>query len=96
MISDEGLELFYWPNYRLKTTWEELDRLGSVTGFGSLTSDVLYLRGKSVGANAEEIDRHRGIQERRVVSLSDFKGWPKGQLHDDLLRFIPDIIKGIN
>ena len=96
VISDEGLELLYWPNYRLETTWKELDRLGSVTVIGSLTSDLLYLRGKFVDANAEEIDRHRGIRERRVISLSDFKGWPKGQLHDDLERYIPDIIEGIN
>ncbi|MCK4816700.1 hypothetical protein KA005_13095 [bacterium] len=95
MVSDEGIELLYWPNYRLKSSWEELENLGKVTVIGSLTSDVLYLRGETGEANGVEIDRHRGIKEKRIIPLSDFRGWPKGQLYTDLLRFIPDIISRI-
>ena len=95
MVSDEGIELLYWPNYRLKSSWEELENLGKVTVIGNLTSDVLYLRGETGEANGVEINRHRGIQEKCIIPLSDFRGWPKGQLYTDLLRFIPDIISRI-
>ena len=92
-VSDEGIELLYWPNYRIKSTWDMIDHLGKVTVIGSLTSDVLFLRGETEETSAVEINRHRGIKERRIIPLSDFRGWPKGQLYCDLLRLIPDIIK---
>ena len=95
MVSDEGIELLYWPNYRLKSSWEEIGYLGKVTVIGNLTSDVLYLRCETGEANGVEINRHRGIQEKCIIPLSDFRGWPKGQLYTDLLRFIPDIISRI-
>ena len=93
MVSDEGIELLYWPNYRIKSTWDMIDHLGKVTVIGSLTSDVLFLRGETEETSAVGMNRHRGIKERRIIPLSDFRGWPKGQLYSDLLRLIPDIIK---
>ena len=93
MVSDEGIELLYWPNYRIKSTWDMIDHLGKVTVIGSLTSDVLFLRGETEETSAGGMNRHRGIKERRIIPLSDFRGWPKGQLYSDLLRLIPDIIK---
>jgi hypothetical protein len=92
-VSDEGIELLYWPNYRIKSTWDMIDHLGKVSVIGSLTSDVLFLRGETEETSAVELNRHRGIKERRIIPLSDFRGWPKGQLYSDLLRLIPDIIK---
>jgi len=92
MVSDEGIELLYWPNYRLKSTWEKIDHLGKVTVIGSLTSDVLYLRDETGETRTVEINRPRGIKEKHIISLSDFRGWPKGQLYSALLRFIPEII----
>jgi len=92
LVSDEGIELLYWPNYRIKSTWDMIDCLGKVSVLGSITSDVLFLRSETGDISAVDISRHRGIKERRIIPLSDFRGWPKGQLFCDLQRFIPDII----
>ena len=96
MVSDEGIELFYWPNYRHKSTWEKIDYLGKVTLIGNSTSDVLYLHDETGIARKAKINRHRGIKEKQIIPLSDFREWPKGQLYSDLLRFIPEIIEGSN
>ena len=56
---------------------------------GKKSSDALYLKGSEAGV----IDRHQGLRKKRVIPLSDFRGWPDGELFNDLMRYIPDIIQ---
>jgi hypothetical protein len=92
-VSDQGINLFYWPNYRINVSWQEVNRLGKAIFLGRQSSDVLYLRKGPEEGIPSLIDRHRGFREKRIIPLSDFRGWPDGDLYNDLMRYIPNIIQ---
>ena len=90
--SPDGIKVHYWPNYNLRVGWEIIGRLGKASFLGKSNCDVLYLRDSQSEPPLDEISRQNGIQQKRLVALGDFKGWPKGGLHQELVRFIPEIV----
>jgi hypothetical protein len=93
-ISDSGIELFYWPNYRQKTSWENIERLGEVFYLEKFTQQALYLRSES--GEKVDIKREKGLREKLIIPLSDFRGWPTGTLYDELQKHIPHILREVN
>ncbi len=91
-ITENGIELFYWPNYHLSAKWEEIEQLGKVSYIWNNSQDVLIIRrieGKSI---TQGLDRHQAMQEKRIIPLEDFRGWPEGNLSDELQKHIPVIV----
>jgi len=91
-ITESGIKLFYWPNYRLTANWEEIEQLGQITYMRKYTQDALFIRGIDGKSITQDLDRHRAIQEKKVIPLNDFRGWPDGDLSNELKQFIPTIV----
>jgi hypothetical protein len=91
-LSSQGLELHYWPNYRVHVPWNAVERLGQCHALGMMRGDALYLHHSRSGASAEILSRTSGLQQKRIIPLSDFRGWPQGQLAQELARFIPEVV----
>ena len=89
-VSPDGLELCYWPTYRLCVAWQDIERVGKCKLFGIFPCDALYLdRPEARARNA--VLREWGLAKRCIVPLSDFGGWPAGKLAKDLRRCIPHV-----
>jgi hypothetical protein len=54
---------------------------------------VLYIRKGPEEGIPSLIDRQRGFREKRIIPLSDFRGWPGGDLYNHLMIYIPNIIQ---
>lgn len=90
-VSPEGLELYYWPLYRLRAAWPEVVRLGTCKMLGLFPCDALYLDRPESQAR-EAFVREWGLAKRCVVPVGDFRGWPAGPLAADVGRYIPHIL----
>ena len=88
-VTAEGVELFYWPRYRVRSSWEGIDRLGEVRLLGKIPHDALILKEAEPRGN---ISRHQGIRKKWIIPLGDFRGWPEGILFQELHRHIPEIL----
>lgn len=91
--SPTGIKIHYWPNYLLQVGWDEIGHLGKASFLGRRYCDALYIRGIPSEDQPKEISRQQGIQEKRMIALSDFKGWPRGRLYQVLSRNIPQILE---
>ena len=89
-VSPDGLELHYWPTYRLRVAWQDIERVGRCKLLGILPCDALYLDRAEARAHNAAI-REWGLATRCIVPLSDFRGWPAGELEQDLRRYIPHV-----
>jgi hypothetical protein len=91
--SPDGIRVHYWPNYHFQAAWDEIGRLGKASFLGKSNCDALYLK-KVRGENSPEVmSRQSGIQQKQLVALSDFGGWPGGRLHQVLSWYIPQILE---
>ena len=88
-VNEEGLELFYWPRYRLKSSWEGIKYLGEVTLLGKIPHAALYLKDAEP---TQSLSRHQGIRKKWIIPLGDFRGWPDGSLSQELSMYIPDLL----
>ena len=89
-VSPEGLELSYWPTYRIRLSWQDVERVGKCKALGVFPCDALYLdRAEARERNATI--REWGLAKRCIVPLSDFRGWPTGELAKDLRRYLPQL-----
>lgn len=89
-VSPDGLELHYWPIYRIRVAWQDVERLGKCKLLGVFSCDALYLNRAEARARNATI-REWGLAKRCIVPLSDFRGWPDGELADDLRWYIPHV-----
>jgi hypothetical protein len=85
-VNEEGIELLYWPSYRLKSSWDEISHLGNVTLLGKIPFDALYLKKSE---QERGVSRHRGIRKKWIIPLGDFRGWPEGELYEQLQIYLP-------
>lgn len=88
-VSPQGLELLFWPTFRIPVCWDEVERLGKCTFWGKITCDALYLKNPSRPKSETIIDRERGLLQKQIIPLSDFRGWPEGGLAENLQRYCP-------
>ena len=87
--SAEGIELFYWPRYRVKSNWEDIKLLGEVTLLGKIPHDALFLKDAEPRGR---LSHHQGIWRKWIIPLGDFRGWPDGLLFQELNRYIPELL----
>jgi hypothetical protein len=93
-VSPAGLEIRYWPFYKLHVRWEQVDRLDKYKLLGILPSDVLYLKQSAPFGSLSIIGRELQLgQPQRFVVLNDFRGWANGRLAENLRRYIPEIME---
>ena len=89
-VSSTGLELHYWPLYRVCVDWDEIDRLGKCRALVVFPCDALYLkRAEASGKNAKI--REWGLSKQCIIPLSDFHAWSSGELLGDLECYIPQV-----
>lgn len=89
-ISPAGMELFYWPNHRLQASWDQMDRIEQRKVLFS-TRHLLYLKENASFGSRTIRGQELGLGSQRFISLSDFQGWPEGQLAEDLRRYVPHL-----
>ena len=61
-VGPAGLELRYWPGYRVQVPWSDIDRLGKCRALGVMRCDALYLQRSSPATEAEVLSRTHGLQ----------------------------------
>ena len=89
-VSSSGLELHYWPLYRVFVVWGDIDRLGKCKALNIFPCDALYLnRAEATEKNAQI--REWGLSKQCIIPLSDFRAWSSGELLSDLQRYVPQV-----
>ncbi len=89
-VSPDGLELHYWPAYRVRVAWRDVERVGKCKFLGIIPCEALYLN-RAEARERNAAIREWGLAKRCIVPLSDFRGWPAGELAEDLRRYIPQV-----
>jgi len=92
-ITSNGIRAHYWPNFSYRAEWQEIERLGKATFLGKAKCDALYLITPRGETFSDSMSRQQGIQTQSLIALSDFKGWPKGRLYQDLFRRISEVLE---
>jgi hypothetical protein len=91
-VSPDGLELHYWPTYRVRVAWQEVERVGKCKLLGLFPCEALYLNRAEARGRKATI-REWGLAKRCIIPLSDFRGWPAGGLAEDLRRYVPHVFE---
>ena len=91
-VTTTGLELHYWPLYRVFAAWDEVERLGTCKALIVFSCDALYLKRPAAAEKNAKL-REWGLAKKCIVPLSDFRAWPSGELRADLLRHIPHVFQ---
>ena len=95
-VSPAGLEVRYWPFYRLCARWEEVDRIDKHRVLGVFASDALFLKQAAPLGSRSILGPELWLRPRldqRLVVLNDFRGWQDGRLAEDLRLYIPDVME---
>lgn len=92
-ISPRGLEVKYWPLYRILVPWEDIDRLDAHKVFGLIPSQALFLKQDAPFGSVNILGREvQSGEKKRLIVLNDFQGWPNGKIKAELQKYIPEII----
>lgn len=99
-IGPEGLELLLWPGKPIVASWGEITHLEYKKIAGFLTYDRLFLD-RSFYENRSVIvltqnSRQWVAAQKKFIVLSDFVGWPDGDLAKGLQQFAPQIFEPAN
>jgi len=97
-VSPTGIEYRHWPSYGLRCKWDDIESLGKRTSLGIFTSDVLLLeRVEPIGWQISmTVRRKLGLNPKYFVPLTGIKGWPNGELAEDLQQYAPHLFKEKN
>jgi uncharacterized Tic20 family protein len=87
--TSEGMEQKIPPFRQIRIKWSDIDRIGKLFLF----TDVLYLKSYEViGASLSlKIPFRIFAPKQGYIALTGFKGWPKGQLADDIKKYVPQL-----
>ena len=94
-VTSNGLHLHFWPKYTTQVKWEEIDRLGKCRFLFLFPCDALFLK-KAEAKTKNATLRDWGLAKKCIIPLSDFQGWPDGELAQCLKKYIPAIILGLD
>jgi hypothetical protein len=93
VLSPERLE-FYSPGLVLTTSWDNLERIGSVsTLLGSAKSDNLVLRAAAIQKTAWWFKLLRKHPEH-VIPMSMFSNWRGSEIGQEIKRYAPHLFLG--
>jgi hypothetical protein len=92
-ISQHGLEYRYWPFYGLRCAWNDVDRLGTYRSLGFIPREVLYLkRAEPIRWQATmKLRQILGLSTQYFIPLTGIKGWPDGELANELRQRMPHL-----
>jgi hypothetical protein len=86
-ISGEGVGERRWPGKLKLVAWDKIENIRHYATLGIFKSDILVYK---------ELRPISGVEmkeELNFFSLSDYMGWPKGELADDLRKQHPRAFK---
>jgi hypothetical protein len=87
VMSDEGIGERRWPGKPKVVSWDKVEFLRNYTSLFIFKNDILvYKEMRQLPGNEQK-------EELNFFTLSDFKGWPKGSLADDLRKRLPQVFK---
>jgi hypothetical protein len=92
LVSPQGLEYRYWPSYRIRCRWGDVECLGKYRSiFGLALHQVLFLKeDESTGWQGfVEVRRRLGADTQQFVPLTGIRGWPDGPFAEDLRCYLP-------
>jgi hypothetical protein len=87
-ISAVGLEYHRWPFNTIVCFWSEVERISHGKYNGKPFASLLISRhepGREISLGKAKL----GSAKYKIVPLSDFKGWPEGNLSDELRTYAP-------
>jgi hypothetical protein len=86
-VSPEGIQYRFWPFYYLEFDWDDIEsitqsRLLGIFPYDSMNVTVTNRSGYATTAVLKQ-----------SISLTDFQGWPKGQLAATLREYAPHLFE---
>ena len=87
-LSPDGLEYHRWPFKTITCKWNEVEKIsqGNIMGF---TFSTLMLPKSEIGLEIPIGKGVLGSAKYKLVPLNDFRGWPNGELRDELRLYAP-------
>ena len=88
-VSPAGLEHRQWPSKHIRCEWSQVERIGKRWLFW----EALTLKGSQVIGLSPGLRMSRALHlgAQNFVPLGGYRGWPDGQLADDLRRYAPHL-----
>ncbi len=88
-ISSVGIEQKHFPYKHIRCDWADIDKLDKYL----LLTDVIYLNSfKVVGVSLSLKSPFRLLRPKQgFISPTGYRGWPDGQLADDLKQYAPKL-----
>lgn len=87
-LSSEGLEYHRWPLNMIACKWSEVERIAQGRVIGKPFATLMIRRNK-VGREISLGIATLGSARHKLVALSDFRGWPDGDLAIELKQYAP-------
>lgn len=92
-----GLEIYWYPNYAIRVSWQEVLRFERKEYFGIIPYEVLYVDRPIYPKERPVIYLSQSIKERveklrLEIPLRCYQGWPHGDLERELQQYIPQIM----
>lgn len=100
-LSDDGLEYYYWPNYRAKCTWQDVERIGKWKSVWGIPHEALFVNQLETTGNGWAITKNLrqtfSLSELpKILPLTGISGWPNGALAKELRHYIPHVFETQN
>lgn len=86
-LSVEGIGERRWPGKLKLVPWDKVENVHHYATLGIFKSDILVYK---------ETRQISGVETKEVLNfftLSDFRGWPKGELTDELRKYYPQAFR---
>jgi hypothetical protein len=100
-VSDQGLEYFYWPNYRAKCTWQDVELIGKWKSVWGIPHEVLFVNKlETMGSGwaiTKNVRNALSLPELpKILPLTGISGWPNGALASELRHYLPHVFETQN
>ena len=93
-VDAEAIEYRNWPFAKARGIWGNVEGLGKIRRYG-ITWDILRFdefQVDVIGAKShKKIRDSLGLSEENYIPLSGFRGWPDGDLYEDIKQYAPQI-----
>ena len=86
-LSSEGVGERRWPGRLKLVPWEKVENVRHYATLGIFKSDILVYK------ETRQISDTETKEALNFFTLSDFEGWPKGSLADDVRKYCPQAFK---
>jgi hypothetical protein len=87
ILSDESIGERRWPGRLKLAPWDKVENVRHFSSLGIFKSDILVYKEMRQTSETET------KEALNFFTLSDFEGWPKGSLADDVRKYCPQAFK---